>query len=139
MKRKINPISVSDILRTISDSKSLRLVSILAANDRESEDLITTVGISRKEYYSRIVRLVDAGLIKKVGRVYNLSYFGRIIYEAQLMLAQAINEHSTVARSYSMLKSIEIPADFDGPVDIKGVGANLPTVNQIEITNPINL
>lgn len=49
--------------------------------------------MSRKEYYSRISKLVDIGLIRKKGRKYTITVFGKIIYEARLILAKTLATH----------------------------------------------
>jgi predicted transcriptional regulator len=58
-----------------------------------SKELILKLGMSRKEYYSRISKLVDTGIVKKEGRRYTITVFGRVIYEARLILANTLATH----------------------------------------------
>lgn len=59
------------------------LISI--ATDRRSTDTFDyTVKISRKQYYSRLFKLVKADLIKGKGAKYVLTPFGDVIYAVQL-------------------------------------------------------
>ncbi len=94
LKKRGLPISVSEIFRTISNRKSLKLFKIIAIEGGTSESLIPKLGISRKEYYLRMSRLSDAGMIKRKDNKYCLTIFGGVIYGIQLILADAVKRHS---------------------------------------------
>ena len=63
--------------------------------------LISKIKLTRKQYYSRISRLVNAGLIKRKNGKYTLTAFGKVIYYAAL----TIIENAT--NSYWKLKVID--------------------------------
>lgn len=119
--KKVKPLSASEVFGAISDGKSIRLFNMLATENGRSDDLIIKLGISRKEYYSRISKLVDTGMIRRIGGEYTLTVFGRILYEAQLMLAKAVNEHLKLKTMDSVRSLMEIPVDdfrlFEIPVN----------------------
>ena len=93
-------LSVSDILSAISNAKSLVLFNTIALAPGDSDILKTTVKLTRKQYYSRMSGLIKAGLvIRKQGKFY-LSSFGRIVYDAQLMIGKAVE-------SYWKLKALD--------------------------------
>ena len=58
-------ISVADVLKAISDKRSLELFRIVALTKPDTDILISKTKLSRKQYYSRMSRLMDAGLIKR--------------------------------------------------------------------------
>lgn len=87
INKRRKPISTSEIFRAISDSKSLLLFNILATEGGATESLVPKLRISRKEYYLRISRLSNAGIIKWKNREYCLTIFGRVVYGMQLILA----------------------------------------------------
>jgi predicted transcriptional regulator len=89
--QSIRPFSASEIFHAISDKKSLMLFNLLGTEGGKSEVLITKLEISRKEYYSRMSRLVDLSIVKRLDGEYNLTIFGRLIYEAQLMLSKTVD------------------------------------------------
>lgn len=62
----------------------------MIANDNEP-DLLVSSKMSRKEYYTRISKLLKADLIKRFHKRYVLTTFGEVIYETQLRLAVAVN------------------------------------------------
>jgi predicted transcriptional regulator len=86
-------ISTCQVFHSICDWKSLSLFDALVNEGGGSKELILKLGISRKEYYSRISKLVDTGMVKKEGRRYTITVFGRVIYEARLILANTLANH----------------------------------------------
>ena len=87
------PISTSQIFYAICDWKSLSLFDALVYEDGGSKELIVKLRMSRKEYYSRITKLVDNGLVRKKGRKYTITVFGKVIYEARVILAKTLAIH----------------------------------------------
>ena len=93
-------LSVVDVIKAISDDKSLVLFNTIALAPGDSDILKTTVKLTRKQYYSRMSGLIKAGLvIRKQGNFF-LSSFGRIVYDAQLMIGKAVE-------SYWKLKALD--------------------------------
>jgi hypothetical protein len=78
-------ILVADVLKTISDSRSLELFRTIALTKPDSDMLISKTRLTRKRYYSRISRLMKAGLVKRKNGKYILTAFGKIIYHIALM------------------------------------------------------
>ena len=66
-------LSVEAVFSALSDNKSLSLFSIIGtmsspksdAGQPTGEILISRMNLTRRQYYTRISRLVDAGLITK--------------------------------------------------------------------------
>ena len=57
--------STEDILKALSDSKSLDMFRSIAKGSVESEVLKDTKGLSKKQYYLRTRHLLKTGLIKR--------------------------------------------------------------------------
>jgi hypothetical protein len=53
-----------------------------------------------------MVKLVDTGLVKRKGRAYTITSFGRLIYQVQLKIAKA-------QKNLSKLKMADIVRDSD--------------------------
>lgn len=47
------------------------------------------VKLSRKEYYSRMSRLMKTGLVKRKNGKHYLTAFGKVIFDAELILGKA--------------------------------------------------
>jgi len=91
---------VSDILRAISDDKSLLLFDTIALSSGNTDILIRKLGLTRKQYYSRMYALTNAGLITRSNGKYSLTSFGKIVYEAQILIGKA-------KQNYWKLKAID--------------------------------
>jgi predicted transcriptional regulator len=96
--------STRDIFNAIANEKALALFDAIAVSECDSEMLITKVRLSRKEYYSRISRLVKAGLASRQRGTYSLTMLGQIVYQAQLAIDHAV-DISPKLKAVDMLKS----------------------------------
>ena len=60
-----NRLSVECILQALSVDKSLVLFNTIASESTDTEILTNKLGLSRKQYYSKMSALLRAGLIKR--------------------------------------------------------------------------
>jgi len=100
--------SIEDILKAISDSKSLDLFSSIAQGSGESEILKETKGLSKKQYYLRTRQLLKTGLIKRMKGRFSLTSFGVIVYHAQLIVEKGMNNYWKLKAIDSIQSSAEI-------------------------------
>ena len=96
--------SLSKVLSAIADAKSLFIFQSIAPGFVESDDLLKKANLSRKQYYSRISAIMDAGLVTRKNKKYCLTSLGKIVYELQTTTQNALN-------NYWKLKAID---SFDG-------------------------
>jgi DNA-binding Lrp family transcriptional regulator len=112
--------SVADILNTISNEKALILFKIIALGKVDGNIIRSKTQLSRKQYYSRISRMAKAGLIKRKSGRYNLTAFGKVVYDAQATIDNAINNYWKLKAVDSITElSDEAPKEeFNKIVDI---------------------
>jgi hypothetical protein len=92
--RKQNSESLAELIKLISDDKSLlTFKTIFLASGDSSEILRAQLKLTRKQYYTRISRLTKAGLVKRQKGRYFVTAFGRVIYDAQRLLGSAVKNH----------------------------------------------
>jgi predicted transcriptional regulator len=85
---------LAEFIKLISDDKSLLIFNtIFLASGDSSDNLINQLKLTRKQYYSRITRLVKAGLVKRQKGRYYLTSFGTVIYDAQRLLGNAVKNY----------------------------------------------
>jgi len=60
---------------------------------RDTDAVMTRLGFTRKQYYSRIKRLLDAGLVMRKSGKYFLTSFGEVVYESYMLIGQAIENY----------------------------------------------
>ena len=90
-KAELSSVSRPEILDSIKDDKSLRLLNLIAKGEESETDLSLLLNISRKEYYLRMSKFVKTGIVTRRQRKYVLTSFGKVIYELQLILVEAID------------------------------------------------
>jgi hypothetical protein len=86
-------MSVADVLRTIAEDKSLVLFNAIALSNSDSDILIRTLHLTRKQYYARLSTLLKAGLVKREMAKYYLTTLGMILYHAQELIGKALNQY----------------------------------------------
>jgi predicted transcriptional regulator len=92
--RSMKSECLAEIIKLISDDKSLLIFNtIFVASGDSSDILINQLKLTRKQYYSRITRLVKAGLVKRHKGRYFLTSFGTVIYDAQRLLGNAVKNY----------------------------------------------
>jgi len=104
-------VSVVEILEAISDVKSLKLFNTIATKGGNSEDLSVQLKLSRKEYYSRMSRLMKTGVVKRKNGKHFLTAFGKVVYDAQVTIKKAVE-------SYWKLKAID-SIDLSDEITVK--------------------
>lgn len=102
--------SVSNILRAISDDKSIVLLNTIALASGNSDILISSLKLTRKQYYSRISVLIKAELVKRQNGKYFLTSFGKMVYDFQAKVGHAVANYWKL----KAVDSFEISAAIDG-------------------------
>ena len=83
-------VSVAQILHVICDDKSLKLFNAVSTKGGNSEELLVQIKLTRREYYSRMSRLMKTGMVKRKNGVLFLTAFGKVVYEAQKTIIKAV-------------------------------------------------
>lgn len=104
-------VSIANILKAIADDKSLILFNTIAFAGGDSDILITRLGVTRKQFYSRVSALQKTGLISRKNRQYVLTSLGMIVYDSQLMIGKATNAYWKLKAIDSLEIEHRLPAD----------------------------
>lgn len=99
-RKKVKAVTKLEVLETISDDVSLIMISMIQNNSETADSLIDKLNITHKQYYDRITKLLKTGLVKRKGRDYFITSFGKLIYQAHLKIAKG-------ATNLSRLKAID--------------------------------
>ncbi|HET6639989.1 MAG TPA: hypothetical protein VFY68_09555 [Nitrososphaeraceae archaeon] len=87
---QISTPSLSDILKRISDDKSLDIFNNIALCTGQRSILIK-MHLSPKQYYSRISSLANAGLIKRNQGGYSLTSLGRVVHSVNTRIEKTLS------------------------------------------------
>lgn len=89
-KLEIENVTIEEILKALSDNKALALFNTIALAEG-NQIQIRKIGLTSRQYYSRLSRLTEAGLVMRINGRYFLTLFGRIIYEAHTTACKALS------------------------------------------------
>jgi hypothetical protein len=106
-------ISIVDILKSISDDKGLILFNTIALANGESEIQIRKMGLTSKQFYSRISKLTKADLIRRKCGRYSLTVLGRVVYDAHTTIGKALMYYWKLKaiESIETSPSVKLPKD----------------------------
>jgi hypothetical protein len=87
--------SITSVLKVISDEKALVLFNniVVCGNDIDRFISLKEINLSSKEYYSRISGFLKAGLIKRHKGKYILTLLGRVVYDSQMVIEEALSHY----------------------------------------------
>lgn len=91
-------LKLGEILESISNYDSLQLFMTIAVAGGTSSTLVKRLELTRKQYYSKMSRLINSGLIKKHRGDFCLTTFGATVYEI-------VDELRLLSDRYWMLKA----------------------------------
>jgi predicted transcriptional regulator len=108
-------VSISDVLKVLMDDKCLDVFNSVASSRVNSVSILRKkLGLTRKQYYSIIHNLRNAGLILTRKRKPQLSYFGIVVYEVQKLLLKGVQEYDklqTIDSIQTKDDTAEMPID----------------------------
>ena len=103
MYQEIVPVIAEDVFAILGDSQSVEILDAASTGLQSSSKGIGNQ--TKKQYYVRLKRLVDIGLIEKHQSIYKLTSFGSIVYENHLKTMNKIIPNYWQIKSFDILKS----------------------------------
>jgi predicted transcriptional regulator len=104
-------ISEADVIGAISDKHSLDLFKMVAAQTNSYTEMFRSkVKLSRKQYYFRMSRMTKVGIIKRKNGKYSLTSMGKILYESETMIEDALKDFWKLKAIDSLESSMEVGA-----------------------------
>ncbi len=102
---------ISEIFNAISDDKALTLFNTVALSSGKTDILLSTLNLTRKQYYSKMELLSRQGLlVRKNGRYY-LTTLGKVLYKLQTILGLALNNYWKLKAIDSLQSPSGLPAN----------------------------
>ena len=104
--------SIVKIFESLSNEQSVKLFTTIATGESTNTlELRTRVPLTRKQYYSRLSRMIGAGLVKRRGGKLVLTAFGKIVYESQKIVEAANSIQWKLKALDSVDASEELPKE----------------------------
>jgi hypothetical protein len=87
--------SITSLLKMISDDMALRLFNKIVVSDNDHDRFISLkeINLTSKQYYSRLSGILKAGLIKRHKGRYIPTLLGRVVYDSQMIIEEAISHY----------------------------------------------
>jgi hypothetical protein len=105
-------VSIADVLDAISDDKSLLLFNTIAPSNLDGSNiLISKLKLTRKQYYSRISKLVKVDLVVRRNGKYFLTSLGKVVYDAQKMIGNALGDYWKLKAVDTLELSDQLPKE----------------------------
>jgi hypothetical protein len=103
--------SIISVLKLISDEKALVLFDNIVVSGNRFISL-KEINLTTKQYYSRLFGFLKAGLIKRHKGKYIPTLLGRVVYESQMVIEEALSNYwkLKVIDQIGMSKS-DLPTD----------------------------
>ena len=120
----------------LSDKLCIGILEAASIGLRSNSNSNPTANQSRKQYYVRLKRLVNIGLVEKIGSVYTITTFGSLVYENHLKTMEK------VISNYWQIKTIDVlRTRNDFPPDQKEniINEYVATTNLTGTINPTQL
>ena len=106
---------VETVFSALSDNKSLSLFNIIGIMSSHAPDeqptgeiLISHMNLTSRQYYTRINRLVDAGLITRKRTRFVLTSLGSVVYETYKIIGAAIQNRWRLQAIDSLVNTLII-------------------------------
>jgi hypothetical protein len=134
MHQETVPILAEDVFALLGDKQSVEILTASSAGLQSTSNGIGNQ--TKKQYYVRLKRLVDLGLIEKHQSIYKLTSFGSIVYENHLKTMDKIIPNYWQIKSIDVLKSRH---DFPPEQKEKIMNEYIETTNINEVLNATQL
>lgn len=85
--------SITSVLKVISDEKALVLFNNIVVSDNNNDGLVSLkeINLSPKQYYTRLSGFLHAGLIKRRKGKYIPTLLGKVVYDSQMIIGEALS------------------------------------------------
>jgi len=103
---------IADVINAISDDKALTIFNTVALSAGKTDLLISTLGLTRKQFYSKMERLIKHGLLVRRNGRYYLTVLGKVVYELQSILGVALDNYWKLKAIDSLQTPARLP-DFE--------------------------
>ena len=86
-------VSETQVINALSNEKSLVLFDLIAFEGGDRENIINCLGITRKQYHSRISALRKSGLVEKTNGTYFLTSFGKVVHQPRQLIGSGVKDY----------------------------------------------
>jgi hypothetical protein len=86
-------LDICKLLHVLSDDKVITIFNTIAFGNDIATIPASRLELTRKQYYSRMSAMTDAGLITRRSGRYFLTSLGKVVYQAQILIGKAQQDY----------------------------------------------
>ncbi|MEO9277851.1 MAG: hypothetical protein ABI340_08770 [Nitrososphaera sp.] len=128
---------VMEVLSILSKNDALTIFLMAAKGIKSELDTPTKIGLTKKQYYTRLKQLVDLGLLVKHGNSYIQTAFGKLVYKKHLMGLLNNVKNSKYLEMIDTLKGNSRFTDTDIMEFISKIGPQASFIDEQEKKSPV--
>jgi len=87
-----NVHGIASVFKALSNDHALSLLRAIATERREPDVLRADLGLTSKQYYSRMSALIKSNLVQKKAGMLSLTSFGKLVYESQITIEKGLDD-----------------------------------------------
>jgi hypothetical protein len=137
-------LSVADILSCIYHPKILLLFKAVALSDNgcSSIILITNLGLTRRQYYPSMEKLMRVGLVRRISGKHSLTSLGRVIFSCMLKIEMSIKYYwklkaiDSITMAADVLPTEQYHMIVDKLIDNDEIKSVLVSNNKTSVSEP---
>lgn len=96
---------LADVMSVLSKKDALTIFLMATQGIKSELDTPSKIGLTKKQYYTRLKQLIDLGLVSKLGDSYVQTAFGRLIYQKHIVGLTNHIKNSKYLEMVDVLKS----------------------------------
>lgn len=104
------PKKILDIFEILSKEDAFNIIVLAKDGLKSSLDTPEKIGLTKKQYYTRLKQLVDLGIIEKNDSIYQHTTLGKILFKNHLM---ALLEHTKNSKNLEMVDVLKKSNKFN--------------------------
>jgi predicted transcriptional regulator len=86
-------VSETQVINALFQEKFFVVFDLIAVEGGDRKQIINSLGLTPKQYHSRISALRKSGLVEKINEKYFLTSFGKVVHEARQLIESAIKDY----------------------------------------------
>lgn len=86
-------VSETQVINALFQEKFFVVFDLIAVEGGDRKRIINSLGLTPKQYHSRISALRKSGLVEKTNGTYFLTSFGKVVHQARQLIGSGVKDY----------------------------------------------
>jgi predicted transcriptional regulator len=86
-------VSEPQVINALFNEKFFVVFDLIAIEGGDRKRIINSLGLTPKQYHSRISALRKSSLVEKINEKYFLTSFGKVVHEARQLIGSGVDDY----------------------------------------------